>query len=75
MVPLVANEIADVMKLVLSSVRPVGPDGARHAAKYVLDDAVVAQASGRVRQILGGFPLYPEIDLDLLLEALPASDT
>ena len=68
------REIAEVMKLVLSSVRPVAPDGARHAAKYVLDDAVVAQASGRVRQLLGGFPLYPELDLDLLLEAIPASD-
>jgi glycine hydroxymethyltransferase len=70
------REIADVMKLVLSNVRPgepTGKEGARHSAKYTLDDAVVDQASGRVRQLLGRFPLYPELDLDMLLESEAAA--
>jgi glycine hydroxymethyltransferase len=69
-------EIADVMQLVLSNVRPAdaGQSGAKHSAKYALDDAVVTQGSDRVRQLLGRFPLYPELDLDLLLESIPAGD-
>ena len=35
---------------------------------------VVARASGRVRRLLDQFPLYPEIDLDLLLETVPVGD-
>ena len=71
------GEIAGVMKLVLSSVRPAdlaGKEGARSPAKYALDDDVVARASGRVRRLLDQFPLYPEIDLDLLLETVPVGD-
>jgi glycine hydroxymethyltransferase len=71
------RKIADVMKLVLSSVRPGDPaakPGARSPARYALDEAVVAQASGRVRRLLDQFPLYPEIDLDLLLETVPVSN-
>jgi glycine hydroxymethyltransferase len=71
------GEIAEVMKLVLSNVRPMdlpGKEGARSPAKYALDDEVVARASGRVRRLLDQFPLYPELDLDLLLGAIPISD-
>jgi len=71
------GEIAGVMKLVLSSVRPsdlAGKEGARSPAKYALDGEVVAHASGRVRRLLDQFPLYPEIDLDLLLETVPIGD-
>jgi glycine hydroxymethyltransferase len=70
------REIADVMKLVLSNVspgEPAGKESARHSAKYTLDEAVVDQAAGRVRQLLGRFPLYPELDLDMLLEPEPAA--
>ena len=67
------GEIAEVMKLVLSSVRPTGSgkEGARSSARYALDDDVVEQASGRVRRLLDRFPLYPELDLDLMLETVP----
>jgi glycine hydroxymethyltransferase len=71
------TEIADVLKRVLSNVRPAeraGQEGARNSAKYTLDEGVVAQESGRVRQLLDQFPLYPELDLDLLLESIPTSD-
>jgi glycine hydroxymethyltransferase len=70
------GEIADIMKLVLSSVRTgerTGEEGARRSGKYALDDEIVAQASGRVRQLLSRFPLYPELDLDLMLGSIPAS--
>ena len=63
------------MKLVLSSVRPdAGKDGARSPAKYTLESGVVEQASGRVRQLLDQFPLYPELDLDMLLELVPIAE-
>ena len=67
------GEIAAVMKLVLSNVRPeAGKDGAKSPAKFTLDGAIVEQASARVRQLLSEFPLYPELDLDLMLSAIGA---
>ena len=57
--------------LVLSNVRPeAGKDGAKSPAKFTLDSGVVEQASARVRQLLSQFPLYPELDLDLMLDAI-----
>jgi glycine hydroxymethyltransferase len=69
-------EIASVMKLVLSNVRPAegGKDGARSPAKYSIDDGVVEQASSRVRHLLDKFPLYPELDLELLLGSIPVAE-
>jgi glycine hydroxymethyltransferase len=69
-------EIASVMKLVLSNVRPAegGKDGARSPAKYSIDDGVVEQASSRVRHLLDHFPLYPELDLELLLGSIPVAE-
>ena len=69
-------EIASVMKLVLSNVRPAegGKDGARSPAKYSIEDAVVEQASSRVRHLLDKFPLYPELDLELLLGSIPVAE-
>jgi glycine hydroxymethyltransferase len=71
------GEIADILKLVLSGVRTgerTGEEGARRSGKYALDGEIVAQASGRVRQLLARFPLYPELDLDLMLGSIPASE-
>jgi glycine hydroxymethyltransferase len=68
------GEIADVLKLVLSNVRTgerTGEEGAPRSGKYTLDENVVSQASARVRQLLDRFPLYPELDLDLMLQSVP----
>jgi glycine hydroxymethyltransferase len=67
------REIAEVLNLVMTNVRPAA--GAAQASKYTLDNTIVAQASGRVRQLLGRFPLYPELDLDMMLESVESQTT
>ena len=62
------REIAEVLNLVLTNVRPAA--GAAQASKFTLDNTIVDQASGRVRQLLGRFPLYPELDLEMMLESV-----
>jgi glycine hydroxymethyltransferase len=62
------REIAEVLNLVLTNVRPAA--GAAQASKFTLDNTIVDQASGRVRELLGRFPLYPELDLDMMLESV-----
>jgi len=67
------TEIADIFKLVLSNTQPnvktKGKDkGTKSQVKYNLDQAVVEQARSRVAALLDAYPLYPELDLELLLE-------
>lgn len=68
------KEIAQVIHLVLSNVTPrVIEDGPRAGqvskAKYNLDLAVIETARQRVQVLLDRYPLYPELDIDLLLSA------
>jgi glycine hydroxymethyltransferase len=61
------REIASVIKLVLSSVRvPTTSKGERSRAKYLLAPAVVEQARSRIGDLLARYPLYPELDLEVL---------
>ncbi|MDT4987601.1 MAG: glycine hydroxymethyltransferase, partial [Micromonosporaceae bacterium] len=55
-------EIADIITSVLSEVAPAGDS----KAKYSLAEAVVDGAQKRVADLLGRYPLYPEIDLDIV---------
>lgn len=66
------KEIALVIKLVLENARPAiiqkGKNkGKQSRAKYCLSSAIVTEAKQRVYSLLQQYPLYPEIDLDLLL--------
>jgi glycine hydroxymethyltransferase len=65
-------EIAGIIHLVLSSLAPaqVEKEGQTvvSKAKYVLPDGVRDEARARVDALLEAFPLYPELDLELLLE-------
>ena len=68
------KEIARVIKLVLSNVTPTiiqegKRKGERSLAKYTLNSAVRAQAHQLVRSLLDEHPLYPELDLELLLSS------
>lgn len=38
-------------------------------AKYIIDPAVKTEAIGRVKKLLDRFPVYPELDLELLKKA------
>lgn len=50
------GRIANAFKTVLAAVRP------GEKAKYVLDDSVKDKVTGRIRELLHAFPLYPELD-------------
>ena len=65
------EEIADIIHLVLSSTQPaVISSGERKGqtsrTKYIIDEKAKAEAKSRVHDLLGRFPVYPEIDLEYL---------
>src|SRR5262249_27231842 len=64
------DEIASVMQLVLSNTRSVSASGGGKSGKFSLDGNVAAEATSRVRDLLNRFPLYPELDLELMLDSI-----
>ncbi len=67
------KEIASIIKLVLSNTSRKKIETGKNAgnfskAKYLLSDDIQQQAMQRVNDVLSQFPLYPELDLDLLME-------
>ncbi len=61
------REIASIMKLVLSHVTPtITASGKKNRTKYTLDARVRAAAQQRVSALLAQYPLYPELNLDLV---------
>jgi len=71
MTPSDMKEIAKVFKLVLSRTKPQvmkkGPEaGQPSKARYEVESATAETARERVATLLDRFPVYPEIDLDLL---------
>jgi glycine hydroxymethyltransferase len=74
MAPNDMKEIASVFKLVLSDTRPSimqkGPEaGQPSRARYSIGKASAQAARERVAALLDRYPVYPEIDLDMLLAA------
>ncbi|MEO6602545.1 MAG: glycine hydroxymethyltransferase [Polyangiaceae bacterium] len=66
------REVARIIRSVLDRVTPtVQPDGQPSKAKFNLDRGVVADARGRVADLLGRHVLYPELDLGLINEEAP----
>jgi glycine hydroxymethyltransferase len=66
------EELGAVIALVLKNTKPA-PDARDPAkkskAKYVIEEAAKAEALARVKKLLDRFPVYPELDLDLLKKA------
>jgi glycine hydroxymethyltransferase len=65
------KEIAAIVHLVLSNTRPEISVSGENAgkpskAKYAVDERVKEQAGSRVRNLLSGYPVYPQLDLELL---------
>lgn len=65
------DEIASVVKLVLSNVSPTtiasGPNkGGKSLAKYEVDPGAKDQAMERAQALLANYPVYPELDLNFL---------
>lgn len=69
------SEIAETMKLVLSNTSPKIIESGKQAgqtskAKYELSEDVAEEARERVRSLLDRYPLYPQLDLDMLLASV-----
>jgi glycine hydroxymethyltransferase len=68
-------EIAGIFKLVLSNTRPtLTKKGAPSRINYTLDPAIAAEAQARANALLDRFPVYPELDLALLLSVTGVED-
>ncbi len=70
------QEIAAIVKLALGGTKAGVVESGANKGKpskinYVLDPNVRKQASGRVKDLLGKFPVYPELDLGFLQEHFP----
>ncbi len=64
-------EIAEILRVVLDNTKPAiltsGDNAGKPSKKkYELDPAAKAEARARVAALLGRFPVYPELDLELL---------
>ncbi|MCL2182007.1 MAG: glycine hydroxymethyltransferase [Chitinispirillia bacterium] len=65
------KEIAAILKLVLSNTKPEVISKGENAgkpsqAKYEIDGKAADVARSRVKALLGKFPVYPQLDLELL---------
>ena len=66
------EEIASIMAMVLKGTSPAPGEKdptVRSKAKYILAPDLKPQAVARVQNLLGCFPVYPQLDLDLLKKA------
>lgn len=71
--PAEMEEIAACLYQILSNTKPERIEQGAKAgqfskARYKLDDRVKADVRARVQALLARFPVYPELDLDLLLK-------
>ncbi|MDR3710874.1 MAG: glycine hydroxymethyltransferase [Capsulimonadaceae bacterium] len=67
------KEIASIFKLALSNTRPtVTKSGEASRAKYVIAPAALKEAKARIEALISQFPLYPNLNLDLMLSVYPA---
>jgi len=65
------KEIAAILKLVLSNTKPETIASGNNAgkpskAKYVIDEKAASEARAMVKKLLDRFPVYPQLDLELL---------
>ena len=70
------KEIGAIFKLVLSNtkvaIKSKGKQkGEKSLVKYQTDETAKTEAQQRVHALLQNFPLYPELDLELLTQAFP----
>jgi glycine hydroxymethyltransferase len=64
------RELARIIRLVLANTRPgVTSKGELSRSSYRLEEAAKVEAQDRIRNLLDRYPLYPELNLEWLLEA------
>ncbi|MCL2835103.1 MAG: aminotransferase class I/II-fold pyridoxal phosphate-dependent enzyme, partial [Treponema sp.] len=66
------EELGNIIALVLKNTHPA-PDGKdpskKSKAKYVIEEKAKAEALDRVKKLMDRFPVYPELDLELLKQS------
>ncbi len=62
------REIAGIIHAVLSATKPVTVNGKKSLAKFDLDAKVAEMVAGRAKALLDAHPLYPQLDLDIMLK-------
>lgn len=66
------REIARLIQRVLSNVTPaLTKKGEKSRANFVLDAEIAAEVKSDVEALLGNYPVYPELDLNLLTQVVP----
>jgi glycine hydroxymethyltransferase len=67
------KEIASIIKLVLSNTKPkvltTGKNAGKPSkSKYDIEQPIINQAEQRVKDLLRQYPVYPELDIDFLMD-------
>ena len=62
------REIANIMHSVLAASKPMMVNDKVSLAKVETDAAKLEDARARTRELLGDFPVYPELNLDIVLK-------
>lgn len=66
------REIARLIQRVLSNTTPaLTSKGEKSRANFILDAAIADEVKAGVEALLSGYPVYPELDLNLLRQAIP----
>jgi glycine hydroxymethyltransferase len=60
------KEIASIMTVILSETKADVTDKGPSKAKYTVGEAARREARGRVERLLGRYPVYPELDLEVI---------
>ncbi len=64
------REIASIMSGMLKNTEAEQASSGKSKAKYRVDERTKSEASARVHALLDRFPVYPELDIDLIAELL-----
>lgn len=68
------KEIADIITLVLKNTTPEAAKSGPSKAKYKIDDAARREARTRVEHLLSRYPVYPQLDLELITDFLAEAE-
>jgi glycine hydroxymethyltransferase len=68
--PAEMREIAEIMTLVLKSTHAETTQSGKSKAKYRVDDGAKQEARSRVQALLRRFPVYPQLDVELIQDFL-----
>lgn len=76
MTPADMEQIALIIKRVLSNTQPtITSKGEKSRTYFTIDDAIASEARQRIHDLLSQHPVYPQLDIDMLLAAVESRVT